>query len=162
MCIADYFDFFWRFVSQAIRGEEFEKSLDDLNVNNVGVVCINCHSSQLEQSTKEVLDKYNIKHYREYIFSDLIGIGNGYLRFDFYLPDYNTLIECQGQQHKEWQKGWQSKEIFENQQINDQRKRDYCKRNNIKLIIIKYDEYDEIYNILYNSMAIRNQASESQ
>ena len=31
-----------------------------------------------------------------------------------------------------------------------------------KLIIIKYDEYDEIYNILYNSMAIRNQASESQ
>ena len=129
-------------------GEEFEKKLRDLNVNNVGVVCINCHSSQLEQSTKEVLDKYNIKHYREYIFNDLIGIGNGYLRFDFYLPDYNTLIECQGQQHEEWQEGWQSKEIFENQQINDQRKRDYCKRNNIKLIEIWYYEVDNIEEIL--------------
>ena len=39
---------------------------------------------------------------------------------------------------------------------------DYCKKNNIKLIIIKYDEYDEIYNILYNNMAIRSQVSESQ
>ena len=51
-------------------------------------------------------------------------------------------------QHEEWQEGWQSKEIFENQQINDQRKRDYCKRNNIKLIEIWYYEVDNIEEIL--------------
>ncbi len=137
-------------------GEEFERSLDNLNVKDLGVVCNDCRSSQLEQLTKEILDKYYIKYYREYSYSDLIGVGNGYLRFDFYLPDYNTLIECQGQQHEEWIETWITKDNFELIKIHDQRKKDYCKRNGIKLIEIWYYEINDVEEIIKKELNLEN------
>ena len=81
-----------------------------------------------------------------------MGVGDGLLRFDFYLPDYNLLIECQGEQHKRWIEGWQTKKDFEDLQIHDKRKKDYCKKNNIKLIEIWYNEIDKIEEILINKL----------
>ena len=137
----------YKFICQEC-GSEFERSLANLNKSNTGVFCRECNSSQLEIKTKDILIKYDIKYNSQVEYDGLLGLKGGNLSYDFYLPDYNLLIECQGQQHKEWQEGWQSKEIFENQQINDQRKRDYCKRNNIKLIEIWYYEVDNIEEIL--------------
>ena len=71
------------------------------------------------------------------------------LRFDFYLPDYNLLIECQGIQHKEWREGWQTKEDFERQLEHDKRKREYAKEHNIDLLEILYYELKDIKNIIY-------------
>ena len=133
-------------------GEEFKRGLDKLNRNDIGVICSECNSSSLEQKTKDVLEKYNIKYYKEYIFNDLIGVGNKNLRFDFYLPQYNTLIECQGKQHKRWIEGWQTKKDFEDLQIHDKRKKEYCKKNNIKLIEIWYYDIDNIEDILIKEL----------
>lgn len=129
-------------------GKEFERNMMIISRSNVGIVCNNCNSSVLEKNTSKILDKYNVKYYREYIFNDLIGVGNNNLRFDFYLPDYNLLIECQGVQHKEWQKTWMSKEEFKIILEHDKRKRNYCKNNNIKLLEIWYYEIDDIEEIL--------------
>ena len=137
-------------------GEEFEKRLSDLNCLNYGVICKECGASQLEQSTKEILDKYNIKYKREYSYDDLFGIGNKNLRFDFYLLDYNLLIECQGIQHKEWQKGWQTKKDFERQLEHDRRKKEYAKQNNINLLEIWYYDINNIENILIEKLHIEN------
>ncbi len=138
-------------------GEEFERDLAHLNRSNIGVVCRECKSSLLEQSTKKVLDKYNIKYNREYIYNDLVGVGNGLLRFDFYLPKYNSVIECQGEQHEKWTKGLQpTKKDFEQQLEHDKRKRDYCKKNDIKLIEIWYDEVDYIESILVKKLSLKS------
>ena len=135
-------------------GEEFTRGLDKLNRNDIGVICSECNSSSLEQKTKNVLERYNIKYYKEYIFNDLIGVGNKNLRFDFYLPQYNTLIECQGEQHKRWIKGWQTKKDFEDLQIHDKRKKEYCKKNNIKLIEVWHYEIDKIEKILIKELKL--------
>lgn len=73
--------------------------------------------------------------------------------FDFYLPDYNILIEYDGEQHFKpvdfASKGleWATK-IFEYNQIKDKIKNDYCKDNNIRLIRIPYWDFDNIETIL--------------
>ena len=133
-------------------GNEFERRIDNLNRNDVGVFCKECNSSKLEQITKVFLDKHDIEYKREYAYSNLIGVGNKNLRFDFYLPQYNTLIECQGEQHKIWIEGWQTKKDFEDLQIHDKRKKDYCKKNNIELIEIWYYDVDNIEEILINKL----------
>lgn len=126
-----------------------------------------CNSlSRGERKITQFLKENNIEFKHEFVFDDLKGIKGGSLRFDFAILKNNEvkyLIEYNGQQHYDIKNYLNHSQGFYDYRIeNDKIKIDYCKRNNIKLIIIKYDEYDEIYNILYNSMAIRNQASESQ
>ena len=137
-------------------GKEFERRLSALNRNNIGVICRECSASQLEQCAKEILDKYNIKYKREYFYEDLFGIGNKNLRFDFYLTDYNLLIECQGEQHEKWQKTWQTEEDFERQLEHDRRKKEYAKEHDIDLLEIWYYDIDNIENILIEKLQIKN------
>ena len=85
----------------------------------------------------------------------MLGLGNGNLSYDFYLPDYNLLIECQGVQHKEWQKTWMSKERFERQLEHDRRKKEYAKQHNIKLLEIWYYDIDNIEDILIKQLNLK-------
>ena len=75
------------------------------------------------------------------------------LSFDFYLPDFNLCIEYNGHQHyrpvnfggisdKKAQKKYDA------QIHRDQIKRDFCNKNNIKLIEIPYWNFDNIEEIL--------------
>lgn len=129
-------------------GEEFERRLDSLNRNDTGVICRKCQGSKLETKTKYILDKYNVKYEREKTFDNLYGLKNRLLRFDFYLPDYNLLIECQGEQHESWQKTWMTKKKFKKQLEHDKRKRKYAKEHNINLLEIWYYDIDNIEEIL--------------
>lgn len=67
------------------------------------------------------------------------------LRFDFYLPDFNLLIEYQGKQHFEpikRCKSWSDKktiEEFEKIKSNDRIKKTWCAINGKKLITINYN-----------------------
>ena len=47
-------------------------------------------------------------------------------------------------------------EIFEKQKKNDNIKREYAKENGYKLLEIKYDEYDNIEEILEKELHIKN------
>ena len=101
-------------------------------------------------------NKYNVNYYiPQKEFDGLIGINNGLLSYDFYLPKYNLLIEYQGEQHEHYCKGFhKSKKDFEKQQEHDRRKREYCLNNNINLLEIWYYDFDNIEEILERELKI--------
>ena len=75
------------------------------------------------------------------------------LRFDGYSEVHNIAFEYQGQQHyypvdfSGKNDGTAEKE-YELNVIRDNIKRDYCQKNNIKLIEIPYWEYDNMESFL--------------
>lgn len=87
----------------------------------------------------------------------LLGLKGGNLSYDFYSPDYNLLIECQGKQHEQFCKGFHTtKEDFERQVEHDKRKKQYAKGNNIGLLEIWYYDIDNIEEILLEKLQIKN------
>jgi hypothetical protein len=115
----------------------------------MGQRCPHCDRSLGEEFIISELNKYNIEYQQEYIFPDLIGIGGGYLRYDFALFDKNKLImliEYDGLQHYEISFG--SKDILIKTQKHDKIKNNYAKLNSIPLIRIPYFEYNNIPNII--------------
>ena len=67
------------------------------NAHLNGHGCPKCSSSVLEEEIAKFLDKNNIQYIREKKFDWLINVKE--LRLDFFLPEYNAMIECQGIQH---------------------------------------------------------------
>lgn len=97
--------------------------------------CFYCNESQGERAVRLYLEKNKIRYIQEYTFKDCKY--KKVLPFDFYLPDYNTVIEYQGEQH--------FREILffeklEDRQLKDKIKREYCIKNGIREIEIKYNE----------------------
>lgn len=110
--------------------------------------CPFCEMSIGEQRIKSYLDNHSIKYYYEHTFSDLRGINNGMLSYDFYLPFYNLLIEFQGVQHEKSINYFGEKKQFKIQQEHDNRKRRYAKKHEINLLEIWYYDLNEIEEIL--------------
>ena len=100
-----------------------------------------CSRSHGEVKIANILEQLQIDFIKEYSYEDLKSNKNKKLRFDFYLPEYNTLIEFQGRQHYENTGGFFD-ELFEELVERDKMKKEYCKNNNIKLIEIPYSDYD--------------------
>ena len=84
------------------------------------------------------MSKNHILFYKEYGFNDCKGVGNKKLRFDFYLPDYNTLIEYDGEQHFKPIEYFGGEEKYNILKNNDEIKNKYCKTHKINLIRIPY------------------------
>ena len=106
-----------------------------------------CIQSRGEEKIGIFLSKNNINFQKEYSFNNCINPSTkARLRFDFYLPKYNCLIEYDGEQH--FKKTNFSHEDFKDRQKRDNIKNQYCKDNNIKLIRIPYTEFDNIEEIL--------------
>lgn len=117
-----------------------------------GEGCPEC-ANQKPKSTGEVraleyFNSQNINYIKNKKYDDLLGINGGLLSYDFYLPDYNLLIECQGQQHEKPVSVFGGEEQFKIQQEHDKRKREYAKEHNIELFEIWYYDYKNIENIL--------------
>lgn len=75
----------------------------------------------------------------------------GKLRFDFYIPKLNTVIEFDGLQHYEAVEHFGGEDVFREQKIKDKIKNDYCRLNNINMLRIAYNKLNEIEDILsYN------------
>lgn len=137
--------------------KSFKVSLDNLNTYERDVICNNCKVSKGENKIINFLNENNINYiHDERYFKDLIGTGNGLLRPDFILPDYKIWIEYDGEQHYEWQEGWQTKENFERLQKHDKLKDKYAKEHNWKLIRIPYWEFDNIEEILEKELNKNN------
>ena len=113
-----------------------------------GYRCPKCNESKGEKIISKWLDKNLIKYEKEKKFPDCKYKKE--LRFDFYLEDYNICIEYDGIQHfRPKSFGGQNKDKeFKLTQIRDNIKTKYCEDNNIKLIRIKYTDYDNIEKIL--------------
>lgn len=65
------------------------------------VVSCGCKSQSIPaEKIEKILEKNNIRYIKEKTFDKCVNPKtNRYLRFDFYLPDYNCCIEYDGEQH---------------------------------------------------------------
>lgn len=117
--------------------------------------CHMCNDTIGEKKVSEVLDSMNIEYLPQYRFDNCRHIRP--LPFDFYLPKLNICIEYDGQQHyRPVTFGGctieQAIESHENTLMRDNIKNQYCKNNNIKLIRIKYSDYNNIESIIQNAI----------
>ena len=155
-------------LSKNVHGDKYDYSLVDYKNGHdkVKIICKNhgifdqrpglhtngkhgcpiCKSSKGEKMIQLTLEKNNIKYIKEYIFDDCKF--KSHLRFDFYLPKYNICIEYDGIQHFEIVDYWGGIETLNLNKKKDKLKNDYCKKNDIKLIRIKYNRKLESENIL--------------
>ena len=100
-----------------------------------------CVHSENEKNIIKILTDNNIEFATQYTFSDLKGLNGRPLRFDFAIfkdKKLSHLIEYQGKQHFIKSEGSWGKE-FETLQKHDILKKEYCIKNNIRLIYINYD-----------------------
>jgi len=100
--------------------------------------CPVCNESKGEKIITKYLNNKNIKFLSQYTFAGCKNIK--LLSFDFYLPNKNILIEYDGEQHFKPIRFFGGIEKYKKQIINDDIKNEYCKKNNIKLYRIRYDE----------------------
>lgn len=111
-----------------------------------GYGCPSCKRSKGEEKIEEYLNKNNIMFEQQKKFSDLRNRLP--LSYDFYLPDYNLLIEYQGQFHDGTTFMVDKDKYFERQKINDNLKKDYAKNNNYNLLEIWYYDFDKIDSLI--------------
>ena len=103
-----------------------------------GFGCFKCCQSKGEKEIRKLLERNNIKYITQKTFKECKNINK--LKFDFYLPKYDTCIEYDGKQHFEPIKYFGGENSLKLQKIRDQIKNEYCKNNNIRLVCIKYNE----------------------
>lgn len=103
--------------------------------------CPNCTKSTFELMAEKILINNGYRFIPQYRYDDCRDINP--LPFDFYLPDYNILIEIDGEQHfMPINFSGKSNDIaeknFEITQFHDTIKNEYCEKHNINLIRIPY------------------------
>lgn len=104
-------------------------------------VCTKKYSS-LELMVKSYLEENHVNFITQYKYKDCIDILP--LPFDFYLTDYNVLLEIDGKQHFEPAMG--GEKGFEIRQKHDTIKNQYCLDNHIELIRIPYTAFNKSEN----------------
>lgn len=101
--------------------------------------------SSFERAIEKILDDNNIVYHREKVFIDFIYEDtNQHPRFDFYLSDYHCLIEVHGKQHYIQGSGYMQHENLQIRQKRDLIKANWAINNNYSMIIIPYNEINNI------------------
>lgn len=119
----------------------FGKYLDNGHVQSCG-----CIKSAGETKIKSILNELNIyfetqKSFETCRFEDTKALA----KFDFYLPEYNCLIEYDGEQHfLSRQSGWSNDIQLAYTKSHDNFKNQWCYQNNIRLIRIPYTDFNQI------------------
>lgn len=153
--------------SKEINGDKYDYSLVEYNgcKNKVKIICkkhgifeqmpykhLNghgcpiCSSSHLENNVKNKLDENNIKYIYQCNKNTFKWLNKQSL--DFYLPEYNIAIECQGEQHykpvdfagkgNEW-----AEKRFEYIKRLDDDKHKQCLEHNIKMLYVNKNNFEE-------------------
>lgn len=129
--------------------EEWIQTIVNRTNNESG--CPKCRNfSKGEKSVETYLQENNIKYQRQYI--DKNCKYKRPLRFDFaiWINNKLLLIEYNGRQHYlNHKKGYHSSELnLEIIQKRDKIKVDFCKENNIPLLIIHFKDYKKISELI--------------
>jgi len=104
-----------------------------------GCGCPKCKTSNGELLISKILNEKKIQYIQQKTFPGCKNIRK--LKYDFYLPKQNILIEYNGAQHYNCIKYWHyGKRSLASQQHRDRIKKDYALSNGYKFLIIKYDE----------------------
>lgn len=108
--------------------------------------CAN-RKSKGEKFIENYLSDIHITFSTQKKYKRLVGVRGGLLSYDFYIPEYNMLIEYQGEYHDGTARNQTDKE-FIIQQEHDKRKREYAIEHNIELLEIWYYDFNNIEQIL--------------
>lgn len=121
-----------------------------------GSGCPKCKISKGEIKIKNFLDLNKIYHIYQKSFENCRNPKtNCCLKFDFYIPDKNILIEYDGEQHFKCSKVGKhttTSEELEALQFRDNLKTKYAFENNFKLIRISYLDYNRLEEILTQTL----------
>lgn len=101
--------------------------------------CPYCKRSKLELCIESLLKRHNIKFEPQCSSFEWLGLQS----FDFYLPDYNIAIECQGRQHFETVEAFGGQKNFEKTIRRDLIKKQLCKEHNVKLIYYLEKQFEK-------------------
>ena len=94
-----------------------------------GSGCPKCNESRLEREIRIMLEKNNIEYEFECNYQRFKWLSK--MSLDFYLPQYNIAIECQGIQHFKYNSFFDSDETV---MKRDEIKRKLCEENGVKLL----------------------------
>lgn len=122
-----------------------------------GHKCPRCNDSKLETEISVLLKKNKISFYQKADKSLFLWLG--YQHLDFYLPEYNIAIECQGGQHFFPVEHFGGDIGFKKRQILDKNKKDMCDKHNIKLLYYSnLEKYTSFLNesIYHNKIELLN------
>ena len=124
------------------------------NSHLCGAGCPSCNSSKGELTLEEIFIKNNITYSREY------KIPNVNLRFeyDFYLPEYRTLVEFHGIQHFKPIECFGGEDGFLYIKRNDQFKRHLASQFNYSLIEFDYKQLKTLNKEDFCKLVLRNLA----
>lgn len=125
------------------------KEIQSSLLRNHKVISCGCSKrSAGELKIYQLLIKNNINFEEQKTFDSCKFPNTNYpARYDFYLSDYNLLIEYDGEQHYSFREDnsfWNTKEEYEKIQYRDTYKTKWAEENNIKLKRIPYYDYDKI------------------
>lgn len=132
------------------------------NSHLCGTGCPHCNSSKGEERIAEFLLNNGISFIRQYCVkpNDLF-CKTKLFKVDFFLPDINTMIEFNGEQHYIPIEHFGGESKYLKQHERDMVLRQYCKNNKIKLIEIPYIEYENIHTILKKELKIHKNKPKS-
>lgn len=140
------------------HGEFLQRPTDHLN-NQQG--CPKCNHSLGENKISKFLTNKNILYETEKSFIDCVNpdanSSKSKLRFDFFIPAKNLLIEYDGKQHFQSGACIKGKHVITSDELKAIQRRDklktrYARRKGIHLIRIKYTQFNNIESILEKAL----------
>lgn len=113
--------------------------------------CPKCNRSRLEETVENVLLENGIVFETQKRFNWL-----GFQSLDFYLPDYNIAIECQGEQHFSLVELFGGDDGFKTRITLDIKKNKHCLNNGVKILYVVGDDTlldinNDMYQGIYNN-----------
>lgn len=130
-----------------LDGAEWNSYPSNLLNQSAGCPACKRHRSRGEAAISNTLDELGVVYQREHQFDGCRNILP--LRFDFYLPEHNMVIEYDGQQHYSDVGifGDNRSSLAENM-LRDSIKDEYCEQHNITMMRIPYNKLRSIRKIL--------------
>lgn len=147
MCIGEYVNMNTNVMHRClVCGNEWETKPQLIKI---GSGCPQCSESHGERLVRQYLESHSIKYVFQKKFDECRNVHP--LPFDFYLPEYNSIIEYDGEQHFRPIEWFGGDEGFNNLLKRDEIKNEYCKENNIPILRIPYyaDVTKELDNFLF-------------
>lgn len=145
-------------------GNEFSTSISSFQNGKIRCDICTKHISRYEFTFKQYLDSEGIKYIHQYSLNQCRDVLP--LPFDFYLPDYDLIVEVDGEGHFfpcyfNQMSFENAKKSFDRTKKHDEIKNNYCKENNKKLLRIPYtkfndDTYKEFFQNFVRELATSN------
>lgn len=104
--------------------------------------CQYCKMSKLEKEVYKKLKDSNIL-FEWHKWFTWMNNGKSHKSLDFYLPEYNTAIECQGVQHFKEIEYFGGEKSFKKQKENDLVKFSICENHGIKILYYSDKRYND-------------------